>query len=101
MGYSSSLPYPDVCLRSEVKQDGKEYYQYILTYVDYLLVVIFHPQEKFEGVNIKFKIKDDKYVPPSDYLEAELEKIMNANFTICWMKSSEKYVHASISCGSQ
>jgi hypothetical protein len=96
MGYRPCLADPDVWLRPAVKPCGFEYYEYVLTYVDDCLAISYNPKATMEGIQAKFKLKNDKYAEPTDYLGATLAKMTTANGTVCWTQSSDKYVMASI-----
>ena len=86
---------PDVWLRPGVKSCGFEYYEYVLTYVDDCLAISHNPKATMEGIQAKFKLKNDKIEEPSDYLGATLAKMTTASGTECWTQSADKYVMAS------
>ena len=96
MGYRPCLADPDVWLRPAVKKCGFEYYEYVLTYVDDCLAISDNPKATMEGIQSKFKLKNDKFAEPTDYLGATLAKMTTASDTECWTQSSDKYVMASI-----
>ena len=96
MGYRPCLADPDVWLRPAVKQCGFKYYEYVLTYVDDCLAISDNPKVTMQGIQAKFKLKNDKYAEPTDYLGATLVKMTTASGTECWTQSSDKYIMASI-----
>ena len=96
MGYRPCLADPDVWLRPAVKNCGFEYYEYVLTYVDDCLAISHNPNATMEGIQAKFKLKNDKFAEPNDYLGATLAKMTTASGPACWTQSSDKYVMASI-----
>jgi hypothetical protein len=96
MGFRSSPADPDVWLRPAHKPGGEKYYEYVLCYVDDLLAISASPEGIMKSVQEKFKLKGDKFGPPSDYLGAQLSTITNANGTKCWAQSSDKYVEESV-----
>ena len=96
MGYRPCLADPDVWLRPAVKPCGFKYYEYVLTYVDDCLAISHNPKATMEGIQSKFKLKNDKFAEPTDYLGATLAKLTTSNGTECWTQSSDKYVMASI-----
>lgn len=96
MDYRPSLADPDVWMRPAVKPNGEEYYEYVLCYVDDLLSISHDPKRTMKGIQMKFKLKDDKFERPTDYLGAEVSKMTTANGTECWSQSSDKYVRESV-----
>ena len=79
-----------------MKNCGFEYYEYVLTYVDDCLALSHNPKATMQGIQSKFKLKNDKFAEPSDYLGATLAKMTTASGTECWTQSSDKYVMASL-----
>ena len=57
MGFTSSLADPDVWFREATKEDGKEYYEYILIYVDDLLAMSAIAHDVMLEVAEMFKLK--------------------------------------------
>jgi hypothetical protein len=95
LGFKSSMADPDVWMRSAVKADGEEYYEYVLVYVDDILAVSIDPRAILEGIQTRFKFKDDKIEEPSNYLGAKLQK-KKVNDVECWSITSMDYVKAAI-----
>lgn len=96
IGYRSSLADPDVWLRPAVKPDGEEYYEMVLTYVDDILCVSAKPEGTMKQIQAKFKLKNDAYLPPTDYLGAGIGRMTTANGTECWTQSADKYLAESV-----
>ena len=96
MGYRPCLADPDVWLRPAVKNCGFQYYEYVLTYVDDCLAISHNPVATMKGIQSKFKLKNDKFGEPTDYLGATLAKMTTASGVECWTQSSDKYVAASL-----
>ena len=96
MGYRPCMADPDVWLRPAVKNCGFQYYEYVLTYVDDCLAISHNPKAIMQGIQSKFKLKNDKYDEPTIYLGATLAKMTTASGIDCWTQSSDKYVAASI-----
>jgi Reverse transcriptase (RNA-dependent DNA polymerase) len=95
MGFLSSIADPDVWLRAAIKGDGEEYYEYVLMYVDDILVISIDPRSILEDVQRTFKLKNDKIEPPDFYLGAKLqEKVLNG--IKCWTITSHDYVKAAV-----
>ena len=96
LGYRPSRADPDVYMRPAVKPDGTTYWEYVLTYVDDILCISHNPKETMDGIQKKFKLKDDKIEEPSVYLGASLTKMTNDNKDECWAMSSDPYCQAAV-----
>ena len=92
LGFRSSQADPDVWLRTACKPCGEKYYEYVLCYVDDLLAISVSPDVIMKSIQEQFKLKGDKYGPPTDYLGAQLSVMANVNGTKCWTQSSDKYI---------
>ena len=94
----SSLPTkadPDVWIRPATKPNGFEYFEMTLVYVDDILCISHDPKATMQGIQAKFKLKDDKIEKPEHYLRAQLaQKVIGG--VECWTISSEDYVKAAI-----
>ena len=67
-------------MRPATKPNGFEYYEYMLVYVDDILVASHDPKPVMEGIKLRFELKGDKYGEPTDFLGAQLKKrIMTQN----------------------
>jgi len=96
LGYVPSKADPDVYLRPAIKSDGFKYYEYVLCYVDDVLCISDNPMATMEGIQKKFKLKDDKIEPPDMYLGAGLTKMHNESNLECWAMSSDQYCAAAV-----
>jgi hypothetical protein len=81
---------------SSIKDDGEQYYEYVLMYVNNILAISYNPQAILEDVQKTFKLKNDKIGTPDYYLGANLQQ-KTLNNTICWTITSQDYVKAVIS----
>ena len=96
IGFRPSLADPDVWMRPAVREDGFKYWEYILCYVDDVLAISDHPDKILKGVQIKFKLKEDKMEPPEVYLGAGMTQMENIDGDLCWAMSSDKYCDAMV-----
>ena len=96
MNYRPSWADPDVWMRPATKPGGFQYYEYILVYVDDVLVLSHEPQKSIEGITAVFKLKNDKAEKPDMYLGAQIEEVKTSEGTKCWTMSSSKYLKAAI-----
>jgi hypothetical protein len=60
---------PDVYIRKNFR-GAEPYYEYLLVYVDDVLVVSHAPEEIMRSIGEQFKIKNNEYGPPTSYLGA-------------------------------
>ena len=86
---------PDIWRRPAVKEDGFEYYEYVLCYVDDILAISHKAKDVLKAVQAIFKLKDDKIEPPDMYLGAALS-IMEDDGVQGWCMTSDKYVKAAV-----
>ena len=96
LGYRPLYANPDVWLRPAVTSKGFQYYEYVLCYVDNVLSISHYPKRTMEGIKHFFKLKGEKIEEPTNYLGADLSKILNEDGIECWAMSSEKYCVAMV-----
>ena len=96
IGFKPSLADADVWMRPAIKTNGFEYWEYILCYVDDILAISQNPSSIMQCIQRKFKLKDDKFEEPSNYLGAELSIMDNEYGDQCWAMSSDKYCEALV-----
>jgi hypothetical protein len=94
--FHSCLADPDVWLRLGWRQDGTEYYEYLLVYVDDLLAISEQPKLILDDVNTYFHLKPESVGPPKIYLGAKLSKTTLENGVSAWCNSSHRYVQEAI-----
>ena len=71
-GYSSCKADPDLWMRKGGKDNGDEYYEYMLLYVDDTLAIGEHPKEMLEEIDKFFMMKPGSIQVPKLYLGAKL-----------------------------
>ena len=89
ISFCSTRADPDVWRRPAKKVNGKEYYEYILCYVDDLLAISADATKVLQGIQAVFKFKDDMIVRPEVYLGAQLDTMTIDGFD-GWTMSSQK-----------
>ena len=72
IGFVPTRADPDVWRRPATKEDGFEYYEYVLCYVDDILAISHKAKDVLKAVKAVFKLKDDRIEPPDMYLGATL-----------------------------
>jgi hypothetical protein len=73
MNFTPSYADPDVWYRPATKENGFEYYEYILVYVDDILVVSASPMPIMNITRQAYCLKDEPS-PPKDYLGAKIRE---------------------------
>ena len=95
IGFVPTRADPDVWRRPAVKEDGFEYYEYVLCYVDDILAISHKAKDALKAVQAIFKLKDDRIEPPDMYLGATLS-VMEDNGVQGWCMTSDKYIKAAV-----
>jgi hypothetical protein len=98
MNFKPSLADPDVWMQSSTKDCGFEYYEYILVYVDDLLVISHAPKPIMETITKAYRLKDEP-AEPKNYLGSTIWKwaLPNENRTV-WSMNSTQYIKEAIRC---
>ena len=68
MGFRSNVANLDVWIRPGIKNDGEDYYEYMLVYIDDILCINNKAMETMLKVSEDFKFKKDMIEPPDIYL---------------------------------
>ena len=72
-----------------------EYYEYVLVYVDDILMISAEAEALGEALMREVKFKNDQVAPPEIYLGAKLEP-MSLNGYDCWSMGSTDYIKAAV-----
>ena len=96
LGYQSCLADPDLWFCVSKLDNGTEYYEYILLYVDDCLVVSEHPNQVLSRHGKYFPLKPDSVGPPKLYLGEKLSKMQLPNGVVAWTISASKYIHSTL-----
>jgi hypothetical protein len=90
----------DVWMRPAVKADGSKYYEYVLCYVDDILVVSERPKRIMEGLEAKYVLKAGSVSEPMMYLGAKVSKYRLEHSgnpdKVQWSLSAEDYVNRAV-----
>jgi Reverse transcriptase (RNA-dependent DNA polymerase) len=99
-GFINCKADPDVWMRPAVKADGDKYYEYILCYVDDLLVISADPMAIMRHMEKHYTLKSGSVKEPDVYLGAEIKKwtIEEADnpTKTRWAMSSDLYVKRAV-----
>jgi len=84
MGFKPSLADPDVWYRAACKENGFEYYEYILVYVDDILAVSHKPNIIMKTIQKQYRLKEEP-TAPKQYLGAVIKQwnIPNEQRPVC------------------
>ena len=98
MNFKPSLADPDVWYRAACKEDGWEYYEYILVYVDDILTVSHRPRIIMETIRKQYRLKDEP-APPNQYLGAVIKRwsIHNESKSV-WSMNATNYIKEALRC---
>ena len=95
MGFEPIIADPDAYRRANAKPDGFKYYEYILVYVDDVLIISHSPQEHLETIKATYELNPNSIGPPKRYLGADVEKTTRPNDSSgreYWSFSAKTYV---------
>jgi hypothetical protein len=95
LGFRSCLADPDVWYRIAKRDDGEEFYEYLLVYTDDLLAVATNPKAILDDVNLFFHLKPESVGHPNIYLGSKVSKAKLANGIECWCNTCQ-YVKEAI-----
>jgi hypothetical protein len=97
LGYKSCLADPDVWFRKATKNDGYQYYEYVLVYVDDLLVLSHQGDKTMKALEDFYRLKDG-FAQPTRYLGAKVKQwsFSTDSTKKYWALSSSEYVNEAI-----
>jgi hypothetical protein len=96
MGFKPTRADADVYMRRNIRNGGTPYYEYLLVYVDDVLVASHAPEDVMKQIGSEFEIKNGEYGPPTSYLGAGVSKVQLGHGEQCWSMDSKKYVKAAV-----
>ena len=96
MGYESCLADPDLWMREAKLDNGTEYYEYILLYVDDCLVISQYPKESLHRLGKYFPLKPESVGPPKLYLGGKLSQLDLPDGVRAWTISASKYIQQDL-----
>ena len=97
MGFKMCQADPDVWLRANTRpSDGFQYYEYVLVYIDDLLIVSHDPKTVMQDLQRRYTIKPDSIKPPDEYLGSEIRRYtipdtQDPSNRDRWAMSADKY----------
>ena len=97
MGFKMCQADPDVWLRANTRpSDGFQYYEYVLVYIDDLLIVSHDPKTVMQDLQRRYTIKPDSIKSPDEYLGSEIRRYtipdtQDPSNRDRWAMSADKY----------
>ena len=86
---------PNVWLKRGVKQDGTQYWKYMLVYVDDILHISHNTNEDMKLIRQEYRLKDGAG-PPDRYLGANVEKVQLGDGSTAWSMTCIDYLKGAI-----
>ncbi|CAJ1963375.1 unnamed protein product, partial [Cylindrotheca closterium] len=88
---------PDVWMRPAMKDDGSEYWEYVLLCTDDALCVSMNPERVLrKELGKYFELKEESIGPPKIYLGSNVRKVELDTGVQCWAFGSSQYVQAAV-----
>ena len=97
LGFESCKADSDIWMRKSIKDDGAEYWEYVLLYVDDALCISTRGEDIIRNeLGRYFYIKEESIGPPTLYLGNKVSKVTLENGVDAWSFSSSQYVNAAV-----
>ena len=75
MGFASTIADPDVYRKAHAKDNGFKYYEYLLVYVDDVLIISHDPNRHLKSIQAQYELNPSSIGPPSRYLGADVKRV--------------------------
>jgi len=85
----------DIWLRPATKPDDYTYYEYVLIFVDNILIVSHAPMDTMKNIANLYDLKNNAVVTPYRYLGGNVG-IYNLDGSQCWYTSAEDYLKGAL-----
>ena len=99
-GYESCKADLDVWMKPKIKPNSEKYWEYVLVYVDDILVMSHEPKVVMDYLASKYTLKEGSVKEPEDYLGAEIRKWTidgsDDPTKVRWAMSSDLYVKRAV-----
>jgi hypothetical protein len=96
-GFSSSRADPDVWIRLSKQSTGEEYYEYVLLYVDNVLVISEGAEQVLRlGIGQHFVLRKESIGKLSNYLGEKLQEVTLENGVVAWAFGSCQYAQLAV-----
>ena len=95
LGFTSSLGDPYIWMRAASKENSFSYYEFILVYVDNLLVISHQAKQIIEALETDYDYHLNDVGPPKRYLGATIGRY-DCNGQNTWFMSAEQYLERAL-----
>ena len=99
-GFQSCLSDPDVWMKPRVNPNGDKYWEYVLCYVDDILLIFHEPQLTMDMLSDSYTLKSGSVKEPDQYLGAKIRKLQIEEYddptNISWGMSSDLYFKRAV-----
>ena len=99
MGFVPTIADPDVYRKPSAKENGFKYYEYILVYVDDVLIISHNTATHLESIQAQYELNPTSIGPPSRYLGADVRKVTRPGDPTgreYWSLSANTYVKNAV-----
>jgi hypothetical protein len=99
MRFQSTIADPDVYRQANAKPCGFKYYEYLLVYVDNVLIVLHSPIIHLEKIKESYELNPSSAGPPMQYLGAGVEQVttpVDNTGRKYWSFSAHTYVRNAV-----
>ena len=99
MGFEPTVADPNVYRRANAKPDGFKYYEYILVYVDDVLILSHDTNAHLERIRASYDLNPDRIGPPTRYLGADVKRLIrpkDSSGRENWALSANTYVKNAV-----
>ena len=83
-------------MQKACKPDGTKYWEYILCYVDDMLVISHDPKSVMQHLESKYTLKESSVKEPDEYLGTWIRKFTLPAGEATWAMSSDLYIARAI-----
>ena len=99
MGFKPTVADPDINRSGFVKPNGFKYYEYILVYVDDVLIISHEPTEHLKTIRATYELNPASIGSPTRHFGADVEKVMRPGDPTgreYWSFSAHTYVRNAV-----
>lgn len=99
IGFEATVADPDVYRKANAKGNGFKYYEYILVYVDDILIISHSPTTHLERIQANYELNPSSIGPPTRYLGADVRRVTHpgdATGWEYWSFSANSYVKNAV-----
>ena len=85
ISFKSCKADPDVWMREPIRDNGTDYYEYVLLYFDNCIMIRLNPEKILrDEIGKYFKLKESSVGPPGQYLGGKIWKVLLESGIECW-----------------